>query len=218
MLITEIIESLKSLTLKHGIKISEIERECSIPKNSLASILTGKRTFPLKHKERLQEFCKAKEIALILGSSPTEKLNGKQWVNKISEFCEKKGFPPSELIERFEGLEKRPATIYYVHDITCSANPIEPMGSNGCSCEMYRRAKKAEKQVAELEAEIVNWKSEGPTSGPFKPNTAPKTEKEGKATPKQEKGNERAGNGVESKPKELSPFLKSRQNLKNGIK
>jgi len=79
-----------------------------------------------------------------------------------------------------------------------------------------------------------------------KPPTAPETEKEGKTTLKQEKGKEGAENGPkiegvekwfketedhliaqvpltnkktpESKPKELSPFLKSRQALKNGQK
>src|SRR5229473_8026047 len=109
MLPNEIIGSLKSLTSKHRVKISDIERDCLIPKNSLASVITKKRPFPMKHKERLQDYCKAKEIAILLGSDKNEKLEFKK--------------------------------VYSLHDLTCSADPTKPMGTEGCSCEMYRRAK-----------------------------------------------------------------------------
>lgn len=114
MLPEEIISSLKSLTTKHGVKISEIEIACLVPKNSLASVITQKRAFPMKHKERLQEYCKAKEIGILLGSDKAEKLDGKQkfvnsdagWAILIHQFCAKRGFPPEQLFEKFEELEK----------------------------------------------------------------------------------------------------------------
>lgn len=174
MLPEEIIGSLKSLTSKHVVKISEIERECLIPKNSLASVITQKRAFPMKHKERLQEYCKAKEIGILLGSDKNEKL----------------GNPPKK--------------IFILHDITCSADPAKPMGTEGCSCEMYRRAKKAEKELETLTLEkedlilkyggIANELRKLRAEGQNKLDPAPKTEKEGKTTPNQEKGKEGAEN------------------------
>lgn len=69
MLPEEIVGSLKSLIQKHGLKAIEIEKECGLSQNSLSSIMSGKRKFPMKHKERLQAYCKAKEIGIILGSN-----------------------------------------------------------------------------------------------------------------------------------------------------
>lgn len=77
------------------------------------------------------------------------------WITNMKAFCEKKGFPPVELIEKFEELE--------------------------------RDLKESQKQYTDF------LESEGLIPASTKHTT-------------------------QSKPKELSSFMKSRQNSKNGMK
>lgn len=217
MLPDEIIGSLKSLTQKHGVKISVIERECLIPKNSLASVITQKRAFPMKHKERLQEYCKAKEIGIFLGSDKTEKLDKKQlerpqWVADLETWAEKKGFPPSELIEKYEGLEKNAAYWKLRMDTMGEVIKNNPPGiltttSNGpiSALQITKERLPKNQKITQEEAEKRLKKRYDQLPGFLKP------ENDGKEV---QKGIEQA----KSNSKELSPFLKSLQASKNGQK
>lgn len=210
---TEILEKL-TLLLADGYKKTDIERNCNLPKNSLSSVMTGVKEMPNK------------------------------WVEKFGGYFEKLEVKSDGIDQRIETEKEwgESTTIrsHSFHDITCSANPAEPMGTVGCSCEMYRRAKKAESEVQTLKIEL-EWRDKmietltEQVEGPNKPFPAPPTEKPAENTLKQEKGKEGAENGFdakvvatyfdkegrktgESKPKELSPFLKSLQASKNNQK
>lgn len=185
----EIIVSLKSLTQKHGIKVSEIERECLVPKNSLASVITGKKSFPMKHKEKLQEYCKAKEIGVLLGSDKNEKLDGRQWVAAVSDFCEKRGWKAEELIGKIEGFETR--IKYYAE----SKIELEEEFGRITEENIALLAKNAALETQNgrlLGTKFINHFVEGQN----KPNTAPQIENEGESTPKDVKGKEGAIGGL----------------------
>lgn len=56
----------------------------------------------------------------------------------------KKGIPlPADYVEVGKVVAIRS---HGFHDITCSADPTKPMGCEGCSCEMYRKARAAESE------------------------------------------------------------------------
>lgn len=83
--------------------------------------------------------------------------------------------------------------VYRQHDLTCSAHPDKRMGCEGCSCEMYKRAKRAEKEVEDLKKQLQDaqelhdnpsggWdklKHRKGKQGQNKPDTAPETENVG---------------------------------------
>jgi hypothetical protein len=51
--------------------------------------------------------------------------------------------------------DNAPRNVRYYHDIHCSANPFQPMGNEGCSCSMYQRARKSEKELASAREEVA---------------------------------------------------------------
>lgn len=120
----------------------------------------------------------------------TKKINARmkelEWVGKVEGWCKVKGFPPSELIEIFEELEKRITLV------------------------VEQKQEVTEAYGAHLE-ECQNKLSKAPQNGiftpdsPYGPDTAPEIGKSGKTTQKEEKGKEGAENGSETKDKDAMP-------------
>lgn len=155
-------------------------------------------------------------------------------------FCIKRGWNVPDLLEKIESLEAKNIA-HGFHDITCSANPAKPMGSEGCSCAMYRRAKAAEELLKKTQ--LVNgelYSKNLRLTDENKPKTPLKDKKAIDVTEKEDRGGkglkiEYEGTPIteeeivqlaknaknhkpESKPKELSNFMKARQASKNGQK
>jgi hypothetical protein len=128
--ITKSMEKLELLTKLNGLVQSGtskavIEREVGLPKNSLSSVLTGVKEMPNKwvakfggyfEKLVVAEGKDSVQIAVntLLSTEMVKRSEGTSWqraclicgeVYAINEFCAKKGFPPSELIEKFDQLE-----------------------------------------------------------------------------------------------------------------
>lgn len=207
MLPDEIIGSLKSLTQKHGVKISVIERECLIPKNSLASVITQKRAFPMKHKERLQEYCKAKEIGILLGNDKIERLDSNQ-LTALTLEKEVLLANNAELLEKITELEieKEDLVIKYGG----MANELRKLRAEGQNkpdpaLQITKERLPKNQKITQEEAEKRLKKRYDQLPGFLKP------ENDGKEV---QKGIEQA----KSNSKELSPFLKSLQASKNGQK
>lgn len=118
----EILESLNEIVYR-GTKISKIEKEVGLPQNSLSSVLTGKKQMPNKWVTKLEAFVQSPAIighqkpplpdlwpADLMEKINTDKAQ-RDWLTKdalkIYEWCEKKGFSPSELIGKYEDLEAK---------------------------------------------------------------------------------------------------------------
>jgi hypothetical protein len=179
MLKIEILQKLTDL-VKSGTSKADIERGADIPKNSLSSVLTGVKEMPNK------------------------------WVEKFGGYFEKLEVKPTGIPLPADYVEVEKVTAirsHGFHDITCSADPAKPMGCEGCSCAMYKRAKQAEKERDELLEKIKGLEGDANT---WRLRMAQTSEAIKNSPP--------AITTTNAKPKELSPFLKSRQALKNGQK
>lgn len=132
-------------------------------------------------------------------------------------FCIKRGWNVSDLLEKIESLEAKNIA-HGFHDITCSANPAKPMGSEGCSCAMYRRAKAAEELLKKTQ--LVNgelYSKNLRLTDENKPKTPLKDKKAIDVPEKEDNGVKGVENGsVEAMPDGLSAIQQAvwRNNLK----
>lgn len=181
----EIIGKLTEL-VQGGVSKSNIERDCQLPKNSLSSVLTGVKEMPNKWVEKFGGYFQKLEVdPSDHAVFDTEKIKARiqelGWVEKVEFWCKAKGFSPSELIEKFEGLERR-------------ANAAEVL------------LKKTQLENGKLYGE--NLRLADDRNNPLI-NAA-----RGRDT----SGVNEDENKSKTPTKELSPFLKSRQALKNNQK
>lgn len=123
----EIIKSLNEL-VANGTRKSTIEGAVGLPVNSLASVLTGKKEMPNKWVEKFGGYFEKLEVknaggdvqtavntlletglikpkSAAFGEGVFVPSKNMEWIGKVEAWCKGKGFPPSELIEKFEGLE-----------------------------------------------------------------------------------------------------------------
>lgn len=114
-------------------------------------------------------------------------------LQQIEAFCAKKGFPPSELIEKFEELEFE-ILAHKAFEAGLGRNKPKRIAPNGIFTP----------------------------DSPYGPDTPPETEKRIQDTPEFKKGQEKAENGSEKKNKDTMPaglsktdMLKWHRNNKN---
>lgn len=148
----EIGQILEQLKLKN-LSVAKVEKALGYSNGTLGKARDGKINLPAEKMEKLRAYAKihlekpaldgqiiATENCVFDVEKLNERIKELEWVGKTKEWCKVKGFPPSELIEKYERLELQ------ITELEALTHPFETLNKPKTAPKTEKKGKTTPKQ------------------------------------------------------------------------